>query len=95
MSDKRFITAVSWTRGLAYATTAVLAGVVVGELAAMVIFSGSIDRLLDEAAARSADPHPPSRGSAELEHARQARTLSTTRWIRQRGARRSARRRPL
>ena len=75
MSDKRFNATVSWTRGPAYATAAVLAGVIVGELAAMVIFAGSSDRRLDEAAARSADSAPAVVAAAhDLEQARQART---------------------
>ena len=48
---------------------------VVGELAAVVLFSGSIDRVLDERAARSADAAPAvAAASADLDRARQART---------------------
>jgi len=47
----------------------------VGELAAVVLFSGSIDRLLDERATRSADSTPAvAQASAELDQTRQART---------------------
>jgi hypothetical protein len=77
--------AVSWaiasgpTRGwpgvAGRAAVGVAVGVVVGELAAVVLFSGSIDRLLDERAARSADSTPAvAQVSAELDHTRQART---------------------
>src|SRR4051812_34073241 len=40
------------------AVVAIAVGAVVGELAAVVLLSGSIDRLLDERAARSADATP-------------------------------------
>ena len=54
---------------------AVVMGVVVGELAAMLIFAGSSDRRLDEQAARSADSAPAVvAASADLERTRQART---------------------
>src|SRR5258705_953383 len=57
------------------AAVAVAVGAVVGELAAVVLFSGSIDRLLDERAARSADATPTvAQASAELDRTRQART---------------------
>ncbi|MDT7761345.1 MAG: hypothetical protein QOC63_765 [Mycobacterium sp.] len=57
------------------AAVAVAVAVVVGELASVVIFSGSIDRLLDERAARAADSTPAvAAASAELDRARQART---------------------
>jgi hypothetical protein len=57
------------------AAVAVAVGVVVGELAAVVLFSGSIDRLLDERAARTADSTPAvAQASAELDRIRQART---------------------
>ena len=75
MSAKRFSAVVSWPRALAYAIAAVVMGVVVGELAAMLIFAGSSDRRLDEQAARSADAAPAVvAASADLESARQART---------------------
>ncbi len=57
------------------AAVGVAVGVVVGELAAVVLFSGSIDRLLDERAARSADATPVvAQASAELDRTRQERT---------------------
>ncbi len=57
------------------AAVAVAVGAVVGELAAVVLFSGSIDRLLDERAARNADATPAvAQASAELDRTRQART---------------------
>ena len=54
MSAKRFPAVMSWPRALALAIAAVVLGVVVGELAAMLIFAGSTDRRLDQQAARSA-----------------------------------------
>ncbi len=75
MSAKRFSAVVSWPRALAYAIAAVVMGVVVGELAAMLIFAGSTDRRLDEQAARSADAAPAVvAASADLERTRQSRT---------------------
>jgi hypothetical protein len=60
---------------LGRAAIAVAVAVVVGELASVVIFSGSIDRLLDERAARAADSTPAvAAASAELDRARHART---------------------
>jgi hypothetical protein len=57
------------------AAVAVAVAVVVGELASVGIFSGSIDRLLDERAARAADSTPAVvAASAELDRTRQART---------------------
>jgi len=54
---------------------AVAVAVVVGELASMVIFSGSIDRLLGERAARAADSAPAvAAASGELDRTRHART---------------------
>ena len=74
MSDRRFSSVVWWPRALAYALAAVVAGVVVGELAALLIFAGSSDRRLDEAAVRSADSTPAVvAASNDLERARQAR----------------------
>ncbi len=74
MSDSRFSSVVSWPRGLAYAIAAVVAGVVVGELAAMLIFAGSSDRRLDEEAMRSANSTSSvMAASNDLEQARQAR----------------------
>jgi hypothetical protein len=57
------------------AAVAVAVAVVVGELASVAIFSGSIDRRLDERAARAADSTPAvAAASAELDRARHART---------------------
>ena len=57
------------------AAVAVAMGVVVGELAAVVVFSGSIDRLLDEQAARAADASPAvAEASADLDRTHQVRT---------------------
>ncbi|GAC1406134.1 MAG: hypothetical protein NVS4B6_24010 [Mycobacterium sp.] len=59
----------------ARAAVAVAVAAVVGELAAVVVFSGSIDHILDRRAGRSADATPAvAQASAELERARQART---------------------
>jgi hypothetical protein len=75
MSTNRFNAVVTWPRALAYAIAAVVMGVVVGELAAMLIFVGSSDRRLDEQAARAADSAPAVvAASADLEQTRQART---------------------
>ena len=64
-----------WSGVVGRATVAVAVGAVVGELAAVVLFSGSIDRLLDERAARNADSTPAvTQASAELDRARGART---------------------
>jgi hypothetical protein len=68
-----------WSGIVGRATVAVAVGVVVGELAAVVIFSGSIGRLLDERAARSADATPAvAQASTELDRSRQARTALDT-----------------
>jgi hypothetical protein len=57
------------------AVVAVAVGAIVGELAAVVLFSGSIDRILDERAARSADATPAvAAASTELDRTRNART---------------------
>ena len=75
MSDKRIRSLISWPRALAYAVAAVVAGVVVGELAAMLIFAASSDRRLDEQAVRAADSSPAVVAAAgELDRAQQART---------------------
>ena len=75
MSAKRFSAVVSWPRALAWAIAAVVMGVVVGELAAMLIFAGSTDRRLDEQAARTADSAPAVvAASSELGRTRQARS---------------------
>ena len=64
-----------WPGVAGRAAVAIAVGVVVGELAAVVLFSGPIDRLLDERAARSADATPAvAQASAELDRTRQART---------------------
>jgi hypothetical protein len=64
-----------WSGVAGRAAVAVAVGAIVGELAAVVLFSGSIDRLLDERAARSADATPAvAQASAELDRTRQART---------------------
>jgi hypothetical protein len=64
-----------WSGVAGRAAVAVAVGAVVGELAAVVLFSGSIDRLLDERAARSADATPVvAAASAELDRTRQERT---------------------
>lgn len=68
-----------WSGIVGRATVAVAVGVAVGEFAAVVIFSGSIDRLLDERAARSADATPAvAQASTELDRTRQARTALDT-----------------
>ena len=75
MSTKRFGAVVAWPRALAYAIAAVVMGVVVGELVAMLVFAGSSERRLDEQAARTASSAPAVlAASADLERARQART---------------------
>lgn len=57
------------------ASVAVAVGFVVGELAALVMFSGAIDRRLDEQAMHSADATPAAvQASASLQQARNART---------------------
>jgi hypothetical protein len=74
MSAKRFPAVMSWPRAVALAIAAVVLGVVVGELAAMLIFAGSTDRRLDQQAARSAESAPAVvAASADLEQTRQAR----------------------
>jgi hypothetical protein len=68
-----------WSGIAGRAAVAIVVGVVVGELAAVVLFSGPIDRILDERAARTADAAPAvSHGLAELDQARQARTALDT-----------------
>ena len=65
----------SGTRGVAgRAAVLVAIGLVVGELAAVVVFSGSIDRLLGEQAARTAESTPASAQAAvDLDRSRAAR----------------------
>jgi hypothetical protein len=61
------------------AAVAVAVGAVVGELAVIVLFSGSIGRILDERAAGNADAAPAvAAASAELGRTRQARTALDT-----------------
>lgn len=64
-------------RGRGVAGRAVVAfavGLVVGELAAVVVFSGSIDRLLDEQAVRTADSNPAvAQAAADVDRSRAAR----------------------
>ncbi|MEO3761042.1 DUF4407 domain-containing protein [Mycobacterium sp. B14F4] len=56
------------------AAVAVAVGLVVGELAAVVVFSGSIDRLLDAQAARTAESAPAAaQAAADLDRTRAAR----------------------
>jgi uncharacterized protein DUF4407 len=55
---------------------AVAVGIIVGELAALVVFSGSIDRVLDEQAARAAASAPAvTAASADLDRIRDSRTV--------------------
>ena len=57
------------------AAVAIAVGVVVGELAALVVFSGSIEHRLDERALRNADSSPAvAQASASLKQTRDART---------------------
>ncbi len=56
------------------AAVAVAVGLVVGELAAVVVFSGSVDRLLDERAARAAESTPAvTQAAAGLDRSHTAR----------------------
>ena len=74
MSAKRFGGIVPWPRAVAYAVAAVVMGVVVGELVAMLVFAGSSQRRLDEQAARTASSAPAvGAASADLARTRQAR----------------------
>jgi hypothetical protein len=64
-----------WSGIVGRAAVAIAVGAVVGELAAVALFSGSIDRLLDERAARGADSTAAvAQASTDLDRARQART---------------------
>ncbi|MDT5186654.1 MAG: hypothetical protein QOI29_4812 [Mycobacterium sp.] len=64
-----------WSGFVGRVAVGIAVGAVVGELAAVVLFSGSIDRLLDERTARSADATPAvAQASAELDRTRTART---------------------
>jgi Domain of unknown function (DUF4407) len=63
-----------WLSIAARAAVAVAVGIVVGEFASLVIFSGSIDQLLQEYAARDAASTPAvAQASADLDQARRAR----------------------
>src|SRR3954454_673178 len=75
MSAKSFSAVVPWPRAVAYAIAAIVMGVVVGELLAMLIFAGSSAHRLDEQAARTADSAPAvMTASADLAGTRQARS---------------------
>jgi hypothetical protein len=64
-----------WPGFVGRAAVGIAVGAVVGELAAVVLFSGSIDRPLDERTARSADATPAvAEASTELDRTRTART---------------------
>ena len=64
-----------WPAIVGRAAVGIAVGAIVGELAAVVLFSGTIDRVLDERAARSADATPAvAQASAELDRTRTART---------------------
>lgn len=79
MSDRRFRSRARWPRRLVYALAAVLAGLVVGELAAMLIFAGSTDRRLDEEAVRGVGSAPAViAATSDLDRARQARSALDT-----------------
>ena len=68
-----------WPSVLGRGAVAVVVGAVVGELAAVVIFSGPIDRVLDERAARAADATPVvAQAAAELDRARATRSALDT-----------------
>ena len=61
------------------AAVAVIVGLIVGELAAVVLFSGSIDRRIDEDAARSAAATPAvAQAEADLSRMRDTRTTLDT-----------------
>jgi hypothetical protein len=64
-----------WVGIAGRAAVALAVGVVVGELAAVAIFSGPVDRVLDEQAAHRADATPAvAQASAQLDQTRAART---------------------
>lgn len=64
-----------WMAVAGRAAIAVAIGVVVGEIAALAVFAGAIDRSLDDAAARSADAAPAvMQASTALAQTRAART---------------------
>ena len=63
-----------WRAVSGRAAIAVAVGVLVGEIAALVVFAGAIDRSLDDSAARSADVVPAvAQATAELSESRAAR----------------------
>jgi Domain of unknown function (DUF4407) len=65
----------AWPGLVGRAAVAVAVGAVVGELAALTLFSGTIDHRLDEQAARRADSTPAvTQASADLDQVREART---------------------
>ncbi|WP_232425714.1 DUF4407 domain-containing protein [Mycobacterium sp. JS623] len=64
-----------WSNTVGRGAVAVAVGAVVGELAAVVVFSGPIDRVLDERAARSADTTPAvAQAATALDRTRAARS---------------------
>ncbi|WP_102144573.1 DUF4407 domain-containing protein [Mycobacterium hubeiense] len=64
----------AWPGVVGRAAVALAVGVVVGELAALAMFAGSIDRVLDEQAARRADSAPAVvQASADLDRTREQR----------------------
>jgi Domain of unknown function (DUF4407) len=64
-----------WPRTVARAVVAIVTAAVIGELAAMALFAGSIDARLDERAARDADSAPAvAAATAELSRTQRART---------------------
>jgi hypothetical protein len=64
-----------WPNSAGRAAVAVAVGVVVGELASLVVFSGSIDHRLDERALRNADSTPAvAQAAASLQQTRDARS---------------------
>ncbi len=64
-----------WPGVAGRAAVAIVVGIVVGELTAVVIFAGSIDRQLDERAARTSDSAPAvTQAAADLERTRDVRT---------------------
>ncbi|MDP7726175.1 DUF4407 domain-containing protein [Mycobacterium sp. TY814] len=69
------IPARGWRGTAGRAIVALAVGVLVGELAALVLFSGAVDRRLDERALRTADSAPAvAQAAASLQQARTARS---------------------
>jgi Domain of unknown function (DUF4407) len=65
----------AWPGVAGRAVIAIVVGAVVGELAALALFAGSIDRRLDEQAARNSETKPAVvQAEANLDRAREART---------------------